>query len=105
MHWHKFQAMVTTGSGAEDMLAEVQPGQMRRMLVHGEHQENHNRKFFSALVTNNGGGSLSAADGPAMLTVALAGDDVAEYFDIGSSFSLWLGGDVGRGIVTRRLFL
>jgi len=104
VHWHKFQAMVTTGSGAEDILAEVQPGQMRRMLVHGEHQENHNRKFFSALVTNNGGGSLPAAAGPAMLTAALAGDDVAKYFDIGSSFSLRLGGDVGRGIVTRRLF-
>jgi hypothetical protein len=26
-----------------------------------------------------------------------------QAFDIGSRFSLWLGGDVGRGEVTRRL--
>ena len=27
----------------------------------------------------------------------------AHYLEIGSHFSLWLGGDVGQGVVTRRL--
>jgi hypothetical protein len=35
----------------------------------------------------------------------LAGDDVASYFGIGGHFDLWLGDDIGQGIVTRRLFV
>jgi hypothetical protein len=31
------------------------------------------------------------------------GDDVSDYLAIGSYFSLWLGGDIGQGVVTRRL--
>jgi hypothetical protein len=30
---------------------------------------------------------------------------VSDYLDIGSHFSLWLGADVGQGIVTRRLHI
>ena len=33
------------------------------------------------------------------------GGDTSEYFDIGDHFALWLGSDIGRGIVTRRLFI
>jgi hypothetical protein len=30
---------------------------------------------------------------------------VFSYLQIGSHFSLWLGGDVGQGVVTRRLLI
>jgi hypothetical protein len=33
------------------------------------------------------------------------GDDPREYFEIGDSFAFWLGHDLGRGVVTRRLFV
>jgi hypothetical protein len=40
-----------------------------------------------------------------LVTVRLAGDDVADYFRIGGRFRVWLGSDVGHGVVTRRLFV
>jgi hypothetical protein len=40
-----------------------------------------------------------------LATLRLAGDDVAGYFHIGGRVDLWLGSDVGHGVVTRRLFV
>lgn len=105
MHPYKFKALVTLGQPRDESLAEVRPGLPHRMVVRGQHQQTHSSKFFSALVMNNGEGPPSQPDGSVMLTVALAGDDAREYFDIGASFSLWLGNDIGRGVVTRRMFV
>jgi hypothetical protein len=32
-------------------------------------------------------------------------DDVADYFGVGGHFDVWMGNDVGKGVVTRRLFV
>jgi hypothetical protein len=40
-----------------------------------------------------------------MVTLRVIGDDVSDYFEIGSHFRLWSGHDLGRGVVTRRLLL
>ena len=61
--------------------------------------------FFSALVANNGDGPGWLADDHAIMIIVLAGDDPGEYFDIGDRFALWLGSDIARGVVTRRLFI
>jgi hypothetical protein len=39
------------------------------------------------------------------VTIVVLGDDVADYLGPGESFALWRGGDVGRGTVTRRVFV
>jgi len=39
------------------------------------------------------------------VTLRLAGDDVTDYFAVGGQFDLWLGNDIGQGVVTRRLFV
>jgi hypothetical protein len=40
-----------------------------------------------------------------VVTLQLAGDDIPSYLDVGSHFDLWLGSDVGKGIITRRMFI
>jgi hypothetical protein len=40
-----------------------------------------------------------------LVTLQLAGDDVPDYLAVGSHFDLWLGSDVGEGIITRRMFI
>jgi len=30
---------------------------------------------------------------------------VTDYFGVGGHFDLWLGNDIGQGVVTRRLFV
>jgi hypothetical protein len=37
--------------------------------------------------------------------VVLTGAHLPDYFAVGAQFSLWLGGDVGHGVLTRRLFV
>jgi len=83
----------------------VQPGKIRRMAIRGEHHETHGSQFFSALVANNGDGSSWQDDDHEIVTIALVGDDLAEYFGAGDHFALWYGGDVADGVVTRRLFV
>jgi hypothetical protein len=40
-----------------------------------------------------------------VLTVTVLGDGAAECLAAGSDFTLWRGSDIGRGVVTRRVFV
>jgi len=102
---YKFQALLTPGPGGDGGLAAVPPGQIRRMVVRGQHHETHGSQFFSALVTNNGDGTGWLRDDHFIVTIVLTGDAPREYFDIGDHVALWLGSDIASGVVTRRLFI
>ncbi|MGI8448520.1 MAG: hypothetical protein ACR2MP_15335 [Streptosporangiaceae bacterium] len=39
-----------------------------------------------------------------MLVITVAGDDAGDYPATGEDFALWRGHDIGRGVVTRRIF-
>ncbi|HUK70484.1 MAG TPA: hypothetical protein VLW50_17290 [Streptosporangiaceae bacterium] len=104
MKRYKFQALLTSNPSGNDGRPLMAPGQMRRMVIRGEHHETHSRRFFSALVAHNGDSPHWLADRRAIVTIALVGDDPRDYFDIGDQFALWLGSDIGRGIVSRRLY-
>ncbi len=106
MKRYKFQALVTLGPAQDGGdLAAMHADQMRRVVVRGRHHETGGSKFFSALVTRQGGDRPWPEEDPVIMTVALMGDDPGEYFEIGDSFAFWLGHDLGRGVVTRRLFI
>jgi hypothetical protein len=102
---YKFQALVTLGPARPGGLAAAPGGQMRRVVVRGRHHDTGSSKFFSALVTKQGGDQPWPEEDPVIMTVALMGDDPGEYFEVGDSFAFWLGHDTGRGVVTRRLFI
>jgi len=105
MKRYKFQALVTLGPppdrGQGAMLADT----MRRMVVRGQHHVTGGSRFFSALVKKSGDSPAWAEDDQVIVTVVLVGGDPRDYFDIGDSFALWLGRDLGSGVVTRRLFV
>jgi len=83
MQRYKYQALVTPNTDDGDARAKLSSGS-HRMVLRAENSETHRSQVFSALVD---------------------GEDVSDYLGIGSHFSLWSGGDVGRGVVTRRLLL
>ena len=76
-----------------------------RMVLRAENSETHRSQVFSALVDGEDDGPFRAGSPQIMVTLRVVGDDIADYLGIGSHFSLWLGRDVGRGVVTRRLLL
>jgi len=105
MQRYKFQALVTPDVGDDDdALAKLSSGS-HRMVLRAVNSETRRSQVFSALVDGEDGGPFRAGSPQIMVTLRVVGDDVSDYLGIGSHFSLWLGRDVGQGIVTRRLLL
>jgi hypothetical protein len=105
MKRYKFQALVTPFQDQDgDAQAKLSSGS-HRMVLRAENAETHRSQVFSALVDADEGGPFRPGKPEILVTLRVIGDDVADYLDIGSHFSLWLGSDVGQGVVTRRLHL
>ena len=102
---YKFQALVTlNGKKDPELDARLSP-EPHRLVVRGRDEETHRSECFSALVSCDDGGPFRPGSRQRLVTIRLAGDDVASYFAVGGRFDLWLGDDVGQGIITRRLFV
>jgi len=98
----KFQALVTP-SASDEARAKLSSGS-HRMVLRVENAETKRSQLFAALVDADGEGPFRPGKPEVVVTLRVIGDDMADYLDIGSHFSLWSGSDVGRGVVTRRLF-
>ena len=101
MKRYKFQALVTPLKDNADASAVLSAGS-HRMVLRAENAETHRKQVFSALVDADDG-ALRPGKPEIVVTLRVIGDDVDDYLEIGSHFSLWLGSDVGQGVVTRRL--
>ncbi|MGH3195100.1 MAG: hypothetical protein ACRDNT_04020 [Streptosporangiaceae bacterium] len=105
MKRYKFQALVTPYPGEDgDARATLGSGS-HRMVLRAENSETRRSQVFSALVDGDDAGPFRAGSPQIMVTLRVVGDDVGDYLEIGSHFNPWLGGDVGQGVVTRRLFV
>jgi hypothetical protein len=107
---YKFQALVTLlppPGGAEPMAL---PGPVCRLVVRAAQPGSDASRLFSALVS--AGQDTMPLDNTVqldkrhlVLTVTVLGDGAAECLATGSDFTLWRGTDIGRGVVTRRVFV
>jgi hypothetical protein len=97
----KFQALVTPAPN-ERARAKLGPGS-HRMVLRAESTETHRTQVFNALVDGEDDGPFRPGRPQVVVTLRVVGNDVSDYLGIGSHFILWLGTDVGQGIVTRRL--
>ena len=105
MKRYKFQALVTPYPDKDgDARAKLSSGS-HRMVLRAENSETHRTQVFSALVDGEDAGPFLAGNPQVMVTLRVIGDDVTDYLDIGTHFSLWHGSDVGEGVVTRRLHI
>ena len=102
---YKFQALVTLHPANDGGPCPKLDEAPCRTILRGRSVESGRCQFFSALVNRDGEMPFRHGSPRVQVTLRVAGDDVAEYLDIGSNFNLWLGSDVADGIVTRRLFV
>jgi hypothetical protein len=103
MKRYKFQALVTPYPDEDgDTLVKLSSGS-HRMVLRAKSSETHRTQIFSALVDGEDDGPFRPGKPQVMVILRVIGDDVCDYLGIGSHFSLWSGGDVGQGVVTRRL--
>jgi len=101
----KYQALVTPNADDDDEARAKLSSGSHRMVLRAQNSETRRSQVFSALVDGEDAGPFKAGSPQIMVTLRVVGDDVSDYLGIGSHFSLWLGTDIGRGIVTRRLLL
>lgn len=103
---YKFQALVTLRREGDGAPPPARLGAApRRMVLRGRNEESGRSQMFSTLVSCEDGAAFRPGSRQLLVTLRLAGDDVADYLEIGGHFDLWLGGVVGHGVVTRRLFV
>jgi hypothetical protein len=99
MKRHKYQGTITLtpapGSGEPELTG--------RMVVRAQHRDTHVSRLFSALITQ--GGESLPGDSARMVTMVVLGDDADDYLAPGEGFVLWRGGEVGHGMITRRIFV
>jgi hypothetical protein len=103
MKRYKFQALVTPVPGEDGDPPALSAGS-HRVVLRAENAETHRKQVFSALVDADEG-AFRPGKPEMVVTLRVIGDDVADYLDIGSHFSLWQGSDIGQGVVTRRLHM
>ena len=102
---YKFQALVTLYADSNGQpQARLGPAP-RRMVLRGRNEESRHSQVYTVLVSCDDDMPFRPGSPRKLVTLRLAGDDVADYLDIGGHFDLWLGSNVGDGIVTRRLFV
>ena len=93
------------GGDSEDGPCVMLGSAPRRIVIRGRNDETGHSQIFSALISCEDVAPFRPHDPEMLVTLWLAGDNVTDYLHGGGRFDLWLGHDVGRGIVTRRLFV
>jgi hypothetical protein len=105
MKRYKFQALVTPATDDDGEAREKLSSGSHRMVLRAQNNETRRTQVFSALVDGEDEGPFRPGKPEVVVTLRVIGDDVTDYLDIGSRFSLWHGTDVGQGVVTRRLHI
>ena len=102
---YKFQALVTLHAASDGQPRPELGPAPRRMVLRGRSGDTGHSQLFSVLISCDNDRAFGQGSPRAEVTLRVAGDDVADYLGVGSQFGLWLGGQVGEGVVTRRLFV
>jgi hypothetical protein len=96
MKRYKYQGTITPEPGSK-------PSLTGRVVVRAQHRETHTSRLFSALVTQGGESLPGGSD--RVVTMVVLGDDTGDYLAPGEDFVLWRGGEIGHGVITRRIFV
>jgi hypothetical protein len=99
---YKYRALVRLDP---ETAASELPHTGGRVVVRAEHHDTHQSKMFSALVAGVHDEPVRAGNHSIQLTVTVLGEDVGDYLEVGDTFALWRGHDIGQGLVSRRLHL
>jgi hypothetical protein len=102
---YKFQALVTMNENGDGRPRVKLSSAPRRLVLRGQNNETGHSQIFSALVSCEDQAPFRPHGRQMLVTLRLAGDDVADYLHSGGRFDLWLGSEVGHGVVTRRLLV
>lgn len=105
MRTFRFRALVSLNADGPDIPASDYPSGPHMVLVQASlpGQPDGYRDFRAALCRDDKR-PLQAGES-AVVTLTLAGGEADSYLRPGQHFTLWSGGDIGHGVVSRRVFV
>jgi hypothetical protein len=110
LHLYRFRAVITLDPAGQRSSPLHPPTQQYPNHTHAlailAHHPLHGAdrfRYFAAETSWDGGEPLHPGD-HAVVTLTMSDDEATEFFGAGQHFVLWSGGDVGHGIVSRRVF-
>jgi len=101
---YKIQAMITLAAPGDDAAGPLLSGPSCRALIRARHHDTRAGRFFPALMDIRDDYAVPD-DRHLVVTAVVLGDDASDYLGVGDEFTLWRGQDIGRGVVTRRVFV
>ena len=105
MKRYKFQALVTLYPGSDAALHGKLDSAPHRIVLRGRNAESGHSQLFAALVSCDDNKPFRPGSPRVLVTLRVVGDDVGDYLGVGEHFDLWLGSEVGEGVITRRVFV
>jgi hypothetical protein len=84
--------------------AQQYPNPTRALVIRARPLRNAGSvRLFPAEICWDGEQPLHPGD-RAWVTITVTDDDAGAYFDAGQRFTLWSGGDVGHGMIARKVY-
>ncbi|MGE5285900.1 MAG: hypothetical protein ACM3ML_01600 [Micromonosporaceae bacterium] len=104
MRTFRFRALVSLNADEPDIRASHYPSGPRMVLVQASlpAQPGGYRDFRAALCRDDDLPLRAGAS--AVVTLTLADDEAGSYLRPGQRFTLWSGGAIGHGVISRRVF-
>jgi hypothetical protein len=101
---YRFRAIVTLDAAARDVPALHYPGGVHAVMVHACRRDAPGcDRYFPAGLCRDDERPLGPGD-HAQVTITVTDDEAMSYLGPGQRFTLWTGGEVGHGIISRRAF-
>ena len=99
-----FRALVTLDAGASSASAMQYPSGTHSVMVHAYATgQPALHRYFPAVFSRDDDKPLTPGD-HALVTITLSDDEAGQYFAPGRQFTMWDGHDIGRGVISRRVF-
>ncbi len=100
----KYQALLTLLLPADGSTPATLPWSAWRVVIRARDHQTRASHLLTALVSGPDDAVLSAS-ASVVVTMVVFGPSPDDCLGVGDNFTLWRGGDVARGIITRRLFV
>lgn len=105
MKQFRFRALVTVDGAAPGGPPPAYPCGTHQVMVHAHLPGTPAGDwYFPAVLSRDDEQPLSAGD-HALVTITVTDDDAGHVLAPGRHFALWAGRDVGRGVISRRIFV
>jgi hypothetical protein len=102
---YKYRALITLDATGPGENARQYPLGTHKLMVRcSDLAQPATLRYFPAAIYRADERPLSPGDADVIVTIEVADDEAGEFLGPGQRIALWNGHDIGRGVISRRVF-